>query len=97
MEPEPDVFCNQARPQVEELGHQPSHKPFDLQFVLPVECSGTGAQWNPYQRHQRDFIQQLMGTDAEYHSQILAELGESTKLTDWASWRLEEIKKSVGL
>lgn len=30
VEPEPGVFCNQARPQMEELGHQPSHKPFDL-------------------------------------------------------------------
>jgi hypothetical protein len=60
MGPESVIFCNQARPQVE--GHQPSHKTFDLQFVLLTECSGTGAQQN-HQRDQRDFIQQLMEAD----------------------------------
>ena len=36
LDPEPVTFCNQARLQVEGLGHQPSHKTFDLQFVLPA-------------------------------------------------------------
>ena len=35
-EPEPAISCNQARLPVEGLGHQPSHKAFDLQFVLPT-------------------------------------------------------------
>lgn len=41
MEPEPTIFYNQARPQVERLGHQPSDKTINLQFALPSECSGT--------------------------------------------------------
>jgi hypothetical protein len=33
------IFCNnKARPQVEGLGHQPSHKNFNPQLVLPAEC-----------------------------------------------------------
>lgn len=40
MEPEPSTFCNKARPQVERLGYQPSSKTVNLQFVLPLECSG---------------------------------------------------------
>jgi hypothetical protein len=33
-------FCNQARLLMEGLGQQPSHKTFDLQFVLPTRCAG---------------------------------------------------------
>ena len=39
MEPEMATFCNQARLPMEGLGHQLSHKTFDLQFVLPVGCT----------------------------------------------------------
>lgn len=39
-EPEPPISCNQARIAVEDLGHQLSHKNFDLQFVLPRRCAG---------------------------------------------------------
>ena len=60
-EPEPAIFYNQAIPQMEGLGHQPSHKTFDLQFVLPAEFSGTRAYYNG---HQRNFIKQLMGADS---------------------------------
>lgn len=35
------IFCNLARPQVEELGHQSEHKTLDIQFVLPAECTRT--------------------------------------------------------
>lgn len=28
MEPDQSIFCNQARPQVVELGHQPTHKTY---------------------------------------------------------------------
>ena len=31
------ISCNQARLPMEELGHQPSHKTFDLQFVVPTK------------------------------------------------------------
>ena len=41
---EPAVSCNQASPPVEGLGHQPSHKTFDLQFALPTGC--TGVKWH---------------------------------------------------
>lgn len=40
MEPEPAVFYNQARLPKEGLGHQPSHKTFNLQFVLPIRYRG---------------------------------------------------------
>jgi hypothetical protein len=53
---------------VEELGHQPSHKTFNLPFVLLVECDGTGAYQNHHQGDQKDFIQQLMEVDAEYQA-----------------------------
>jgi hypothetical protein len=38
IEPEPVIFCNQARVPVEGLEHQPSHKTFDLKFDLPTRC-----------------------------------------------------------
>jgi hypothetical protein len=40
VEPELAIFCNQASLPVVRLGHQPSHKTFDLQFVLPARCAG---------------------------------------------------------
>jgi hypothetical protein len=39
-EPEAAILCNQARLPMEELGHQTSHKSFDLQLVLPTRCAG---------------------------------------------------------
>jgi len=69
LEPEVVIFCNQARPQVEGLGHQPRHKTFDLQLVLPVEYSGIKTK---HIRHQKDLIQQLMRADAKSHSQTLS-------------------------
>jgi hypothetical protein len=33
------ISCNQARLSVEGLGHQPSHKTFNLQFVLSERCA----------------------------------------------------------
>jgi hypothetical protein len=39
-EPEPTIFCNQARLPMVALWHQPRHKIFDLQFVLLAKCSG---------------------------------------------------------
>lgn len=40
MEPELAISCNQAGLPVEGLGHQPSHKTLDPQFVLPTRCAG---------------------------------------------------------
>lgn len=37
-EPELSIFCNQAWLPVQGLGHQPSHRTFDLQFALPARC-----------------------------------------------------------
>lgn len=56
--PEPTTFCNQTRPQME--GHQPSQKTSDLQFAMLAEYSGT--------RDQKNFIQQVIGAEAEYYS-----------------------------
>lgn len=39
MESELAIFCDQARLPLEGLGHKPSHKTFDLQFVLPTKCA----------------------------------------------------------
>lgn len=39
-----------GKPQVEELGYQPSHKTFNLELVLPAECSGNRTEHN----HHRD-------------------------------------------
>lgn len=39
-EPEPVIFCNQARLPMDGLGHQPSHKISDLQFVEHGRYSG---------------------------------------------------------
>lgn len=33
------IFCNQASLSAEELEHQPSHKPFDVQFILHARCT----------------------------------------------------------
>lgn len=41
MEPEAVILYNHARPQEEDLGHQPTQKTFDEQNVLPSKCSGT--------------------------------------------------------
>lgn len=71
MTPAPTIFCNQKIRQEEGLGHKPSHKTFNLQLVLPAESSRTTAQDNTHQRAQRQFIQQLMGTGVESHSQTL--------------------------
>lgn len=46
LEPKLAIFSNQAKLQVEELGH----KIFDLQLVLIAEYSRTGASQNPHQR-----------------------------------------------
>lgn len=40
MEPELAIFCKQVRLLEEDLGHQLSHKAFDLQFLLPSRCVG---------------------------------------------------------
>lgn len=40
MESTPAISSNQARLPVEGLGDQPSHKTFELQFVLPAGCAG---------------------------------------------------------
>jgi hypothetical protein len=40
MEPEPVIFCNQARCPVVGLGHQPSHKTFELKSVPPEISAG---------------------------------------------------------
>ena len=39
MEPELVISYNQARLPVEVLRHQPSHKPYHLQFVLTTRCA----------------------------------------------------------
>jgi hypothetical protein len=40
MELEPTFCSSQARLLMEELGQQPSHKTFDLEFFLPTRCAG---------------------------------------------------------
>jgi hypothetical protein len=40
LEPETVSFCNQERLPKEGLGHQPSHKTFNQQFVLPTRYAG---------------------------------------------------------
>ena len=59
MEPEPAIFCNQARLQVERLGHPLSDKTVNLHFVLPSECSGTS---------HISFVIYNMGRDAHWVS-----------------------------
>lgn len=68
-EPELANFWNQESPQVEGLEHQSSHKTFNIQFVLPAECSVTGASHSHHQKDQNDFLQQLIGADPQSHSQ----------------------------
>lgn len=72
LEPEPVISYNPTRPQVEGhlLIHQPRHKTFSLQLVLPAECSEAGAWQNQHQRDQRHFIQQLVGADTVSQSNI---------------------------
>ena len=41
------IFCNQARLPMEGLGHQPSHKIFDLPFVLPARHAGVNKGGQP--------------------------------------------------
>ena len=36
LKPEQAISCNQVRLSKEGLGHQPSHKTLDPQFVLPI-------------------------------------------------------------
>lgn len=38
-EPELTIFCNQVSLPVDRLGHQPSHRIFDLQSILPTRCA----------------------------------------------------------
>ena len=68
-EPELAIFCNQGSLQVEGLEHQSSHKTFNKQFVLPAECSVTGASYSHHQKNQNDFLEQLIGADPQSHSQ----------------------------
>lgn len=76
LRPELAMLCNQASPQVEELGYQLSHKKtFDLQFVISAGCAETRIQHNHDQGDQRDFTH-LMTADSESHSKYLPELGE---------------------
>lgn len=44
MEPEPPISYNQVSISVEGLGHHPSCKLFDLQFLLPTRCAKDGIQ-----------------------------------------------------
>lgn len=39
-EHELSIFWNEAKPAMEELGHQTTHKSFSLKFVLPSRCTG---------------------------------------------------------
>lgn len=62
------IFCNQAN-QVEGLGHQSSHITFELQCVLPAECSGPLAyRIVCHQGDKRGFLQQPMGADGQSYS-----------------------------
>lgn len=38
-EPEPVIFCNQARLPVMGLGYQSSHKIFSIQLIVPARCA----------------------------------------------------------
>jgi hypothetical protein len=40
MKPELAISYNHPTLLVEGLGHQPSHKTLNLQFVLPARCAG---------------------------------------------------------
>ena len=39
MKQEMAIYCNQARLPMEGVGHQPSHKTLDPQFVMPTRCA----------------------------------------------------------
>lgn len=56
MGPEPEIFCNQARFSVEELGHQASHKTFVLLFVLATKCAGEKVVQNLQERPNNDWF-----------------------------------------
>jgi hypothetical protein len=40
------IFCDQARLPVKGLGHKPSHKTLDLQFVRPEKCAAVKVAQN---------------------------------------------------
>lgn len=66
------IICIHTSPQMEGLGYKLSHKTFNLQFTLLANW--TGDYHNHHQRDQRDFFQQLTGTDAESQNQTQAGL-----------------------
>jgi hypothetical protein len=53
-EPEQAASCNQKRLLVEELGHQPSKKPLDPQFVLPIRCAEIKLEQKLWERPTND-------------------------------------------
>lgn len=56
MEPELAIFCSQARIQVEGLGHQHSHKTFNLQLSCLQSVLGPGPS-RIIIKESRDYIQ----------------------------------------
>lgn len=67
VEPEPAIFCNQAKPQMEGLGFTPTTKP----LTYNVCCLQSVLELEPTIIVTRETIQQLMGTDAETYSQTI--------------------------
>lgn len=73
MGPEIAISCNQTICPVKGLGHQPSHKIFNLQFAVPPKRAGIKVVQKLWLNcHQGGFIQQpQQETDAETHTQVL--------------------------
>lgn len=67
VEPEPAIFCYQAKPQMEGLGFTPTTKP----LTYNVCCLQSVVELEPTIIVTRETIEQLMGTDAESCSQTI--------------------------
>lgn len=66
-EPEPVILCNQARTQVDGVGHQPATEPPTHSLSCLHDVLGP----KPHQRDHRDFFQEPVGADAEAYRQML--------------------------
>lgn len=54
VEPEPTIFCNQARIPVVGRRYQPNRKTFHLRFILPAKCAGLAVPQNLWEWPKTD-------------------------------------------
>lgn len=62
VEPEPTIFCNQARIPVVGRRYQPNRKTFHLRFILPAKCAGLAVPQNLWEWPKTDGWIQLKGS-----------------------------------